>query len=587
MKPSLAILDPAESFETAAPAALPERVVGTNGEVEAMADASDFEAVEPPPAAIPRVMPGHRTLPHSLEAEEHLLSVILLDGADVLEKCAKAKLRPDSFYDPKHGTIYETLQAMRAADVPIDASTLAQELKDRRQLDQVGGYAFIAQVSSRVPTTAQASYFISKVSEQATLREIIRAATTAVEDCYDYTGDLPALTDDLRRRLTFAATGRISAPVLVASKFSDFELPPPGDDSILIGDRWICRGDSVIISSTSGMGKSSLALQMAVCWALCLPFMGGLKPARPLRSLFLQAEDSDGDIAEVKLSIFHEMKLSPADQALVGERVLIITDRIHRGESFLMELRTKVELHKPDFVWINPLLAFLDGDINEAQAAGKFLREGLNSINHPPRFAYCTIHHTAKPPKEKQDRKWNEVMYDMAGSSDLTNWARAIISLRPNETEGEFTMVFAKRGYRAGYKKKVPGKINPGMLFDEPTITIGVKHSKERMQVNGHDLRVIFWEPCPLPGESDTKRMGRPRVAEFEDFNSMWPTSQDASKGFRQLHRLATEIKPTIGRSAFSRIIEDAVEAQKLVIDSRVPGQPKYYTPPLAPLLPS
>ena len=113
-----------------------------------------------------------RSMPHSVEAEEYLLSCCLLDGADVISRCLEARIKPESFYDPKHGTIYECLLELYNRQKPIDVSVVAEELKTSRQLDQIGGYAFLAQVSARIPTTAQAGYFIEKVREQALLREL-------------------------------------------------------------------------------------------------------------------------------------------------------------------------------------------------------------------------------------------------------------------------------------------------------------------------------------------------------------------------------------------------------------------------------
>jgi replicative DNA helicase len=130
-----------------------------------------------------------RTLPHSLEAEEYLISCCLLDGADVVARCIAAKLVPDSFYDPKHGIVFEHLLALYHRQAPITPDVLAEELKTSKQLDQVGGYAFISQVSSKLPTTAQAHYFIEKVREQWVLRELIRFGVKLVEDCYGFTGD--------------------------------------------------------------------------------------------------------------------------------------------------------------------------------------------------------------------------------------------------------------------------------------------------------------------------------------------------------------------------------------------------------------
>jgi hypothetical protein len=363
---------------------------------------------------------------------------------------------------------------------------------------------------------------------------------------------------------------------LVARPLTDFVLPPVNDPSVLIGNRYLSCGDGAILASTSGMGKSSLSIQAATTWGLGRELFGGFKPSRPLRSLIFQSEDSEGDIAEVKLSLFHAMKLNDEEKEWVMENVKIVTDRVHRGAAFINELKRQIEIHKPDLVWINPLLAFIGGDVNDAKEAGEFLREGLNSLNEPAKFAYIIVHHTSKPPKEKTDRRWNEVMYDMAGSADLTNWARAIISLRPADEEGRFNLVLAKRGRRAGFTRTIQGKV---AQFSEPITTISIKHSSERFTPpNGVEMAVIHWEQCDEAPES-TKPGGRPRTTKFEQFKPVFPIGLENSKGFRPLLRAAQEIKPSLSNTAFDGLIERSVDAGLVCIDKRNPLQPKYYLP--------
>lgn len=134
--------------------------------------------------------PAPRELPHSLESEEYLLSCCLLDGRAAVTRCIAAKLRAESFFSSAHGLVFEALVRMHAAQIPIDGGTLAEEMKTAKTLDQVGGYSFITQVSSRVPTTAQLGYYIGKVREQWILREIIRFGAGLVEESYAYTGEM-------------------------------------------------------------------------------------------------------------------------------------------------------------------------------------------------------------------------------------------------------------------------------------------------------------------------------------------------------------------------------------------------------------
>ncbi len=224
-----------------------------------------------------------RSLPHSLEAEEYLLSCCLLDGADVLSRCLEARIKPESFYDPKHGVIFERLLDLYSRQVPIDVSVVAEELKTSRQLDQIGGYAFLSQVSSRIPTTAQASYFIEKVREQALLREIIRSATGAVDDCYGYSGGIDEFVDQIETKIFAVTQNRVSesakqmkGPTTEAMNVITKMMMKKGEltgissgfkdlDQMMWGFQ---KTEMIVLAARPSMGKTSLALNFAEAAAL-------------------------------------------------------------------------------------------------------------------------------------------------------------------------------------------------------------------------------------------------------------------------------------------------------------------------------
>ena len=224
-----------------------------------------------------------RTLPHSLEAEEYLLSCCLLDGADVVSRCLEARIKPESFYDPKHGIIFEKLLDLYNRQAPIDISVVAEELKTARQLDQIGGYAFLTQVSSRIPTTAQAGYFIEKVREQALLREIIRSATGAVEDCYGFTGGIDEFVDQIETKIFSVTQNRVSEsakqmrePTREAMNVITKMMMKKGEltgissgfkdlDQMMWGFQ---RQEMIVLAARPSMGKTSLALNFAEAAAL-------------------------------------------------------------------------------------------------------------------------------------------------------------------------------------------------------------------------------------------------------------------------------------------------------------------------------
>ncbi len=361
----------------------------------------------------------------------------------------------------------------------------------------------------------------------------------------------------------------------------DFKLPPDDDASILLGNRYLNRGDGAILSGSSGMGKSSMSLQMAFLWALGRPAFG-IRANGPLRSLVVQAEDSDGDVAEMWASMSRIMQLSEDQMEQVNERVEIYTERVLRGAPFVAMLKARVAVHKPDLVWINPLQAFMDGDVTDSQDLGGFLRGDLNRLNNPPTFGYFIVHHTTKPAtsKDRAERLWHEVMYDMAGGAEIINWARAILSLRAGSEEGQFNLILAKRGRRAGVTKAVEQGAG---AREEIITTIPLKHSEGRIEVDGiqRGLPAIFWAPRPPDErpETETKKGGRPEKFTFEDYRNLFPAHSSPGLELGPLcQRLQTnlEIKKPVLHNALKRW---AAEGRVEIISNT--GHPNRYRLPI------
>ena len=170
--------------------------------------AEEFAPATPRPAA-PAAAVG-RTPPHSIEAEEYLLSCCLLDGSDSIARCLEAKLPSAAFYAPANRVIYEKLCELYQKNPPVDVAVLAEELKTSRQLESIGGFAYLTQISGRIPTTAQAQYFIEKVRELYLLRELIKVATGAVEECDGYQGGLEEFIDKVEQNIFRVTQDRVS-----------------------------------------------------------------------------------------------------------------------------------------------------------------------------------------------------------------------------------------------------------------------------------------------------------------------------------------------------------------------------------------
>jgi hypothetical protein len=513
-----------------------------------------------------------RELPHSLEAEEYLLSCCFIDGNDVVGKCVARHIRPNSFYDPKHEILFERMLDLYHRQESIDIGVVTEELKANHQLELIGGYPFLLQVTSRIPTTAQANYFIQRVFEHAALREMIKQLTSGVEACYGFsgaTGEIAETIEGLRSRLDRIQFGDERSEV---RPFGSFPLPDENDPSSLFGrNRYICRGDGVLVVGSSGMGKSVFNYEWAALAALGKSFLG-IETKRPLKSLIIQSEDSDGDVSEICFSIKVAHRFTDAEMEQVRANVLFIHEKVARGDAFIAKLRQWCEKHKPDLVWINPLHAYAGCDITDATLMGNFLRGGINVVNRHDVFAFMVVHHTPKPITGKgiPDKKWHEFMYDAAGSAELVNWARAVITIKPTEAEGKFNIVLAKRGKRAGVMLSMPGH-GEDITRLELTVKIPVQHSTETVMITGrkNPFHLTHWEsraPDAEP-ESTTEGAGRPEVYPDAVLIVFYPAATDDGLYLSAIQRKAGELEG-IGRTTFYRRHRQLQAAELITTDA-------------------
>jgi RecA-family ATPase len=226
------------------------------------------------------------------------------------------------------------------------------------------------------------------------------------------------------------------------------------DKTTLLGRRWLCRGGSVLWVGSSGLGKSVLCLQAAITWAIGRSFFGITPTGDGLRSLILQAENDEGDVAEACQGVVKSMNLSPKEMDLVRKNVIIVRDCTSTGEVFIDKARRLADKHKPDLFWADPLFAYVGGDLSDQETASRFLRNMLNPLALSASFSWMLIHHTPKPMRDGTSYQGHDKAYSGFGSSELTNWARAVVVLAPCGQDEEGVPVYklevSKRGKRSG-----------------------------------------------------------------------------------------------------------------------------------------
>lgn len=220
-----------------------------------------------------------RLPPHSIEAEQGVLGCVLLSPNDTLgETVQKFKAGSEVFYDLRHRTIYELLVEMYDKKEPIDLITVQQRLKDRQQLDAVGGLGYLASLPDAVPTAANLDYYQEIVREKYLLRKMIQTCTEVVGRVYEYEGEIDALLDEVEKDILHISEARVEAEsntikdlVRTAIKtiedyhqrqgaltglgtgFIDFDKMTSG----------LHAGEMIVIAARPSLGKTSLAMNIA------------------------------------------------------------------------------------------------------------------------------------------------------------------------------------------------------------------------------------------------------------------------------------------------------------------------------------
>lgn len=224
----------------------------------------------------------HRLLPQAPDAERGLLSSFLISPRDTGALCAEKKFSPNHFHLPSHGQIFSTLLALWAEEKPIDFITLTQILRDRGELDQVGGAAFITELFTFLPTAANAPYYVEILEEKLFLREIIKVCTEYAARSYDEQDEVHNIIAEVQERIAALGIHQATKVPTMAENISNAirgleDRLEGGANVIRTGLAALdddCgpleRSNLLVIGGQTKAGKSILAGQIALNIALSM-----------------------------------------------------------------------------------------------------------------------------------------------------------------------------------------------------------------------------------------------------------------------------------------------------------------------------
>lgn len=215
--------------------------------------------------------------PQNIEAESAVLGAVLVNK-DAMDKIADVVIA-DDFYRQDHQKIFRAIVRLFEKRAPIDLVTLTNELEGLKELDSVGGAAYLAQLVNSVPTALHVLHYAQIVRHKATLRRILGAGQKIAELGYEEEREVQEILDDAE-----AALFGVSRQILTDNFQVISDILAESFDRIdrLHREKGLLRGvstgfkeldnklsglqpsDLIILAARPSMGKTTFALNMAM-----------------------------------------------------------------------------------------------------------------------------------------------------------------------------------------------------------------------------------------------------------------------------------------------------------------------------------
>ncbi len=221
---------------------------------------------------------GLKVPPHSIEAEQSVLGGLMLDNErwdDVAERVVA-----DDFYTRPHRHIFTEMARLQESGSPIDLITLAESLERQGQLDSVGGFAYLAELSKNTPSAANISAYADIVRERAVVREMISVANEIAEAGFDPQGrtseDLLDLAESgfskspkagptkTKGRRTSPMSSMPLSPVSNSCSSSPMTASPGSIPATTTSTKTagLQPSDLIIVAARPSMGKTTFAMNL-------------------------------------------------------------------------------------------------------------------------------------------------------------------------------------------------------------------------------------------------------------------------------------------------------------------------------------
>ena len=222
-------------------------------------------------------MENNRVIPNDIESERSVLGAVLLNAECINQVYEKIK-NSNYFYRSNNREIYDAMCELLKQDKPIDIVTLSSELLKRGSLENVGGIAYLTELTATVPTVANVGHYADTLVEKYKLRQLIERLSSSVSDCYEGEEEAKDIIESTERAIFDIAMNNEASKLLhvsesindVYEQISEIYMNqgqvrgvPTGFYEIDQMTGGLQKANLVIIAGRPSMGKTSLAMNMA------------------------------------------------------------------------------------------------------------------------------------------------------------------------------------------------------------------------------------------------------------------------------------------------------------------------------------
>ncbi len=217
-----------------------------------------------------------RGLPVSLDAERAILAAILLDNS--LFDQAAENLLPDHFSLDAHRRIYSRMRDLQETGRPVDMITLVEELDRRKEVEAIGGVAYISSLIDGVPERPSIEHYVRIVRNKALLRGLINVAQNAIAEAIDNSDEAEEVLGRAEQAIFQLSENRIGQgfldiPAIIRNSFGSLEeLYARGQEITGLATHYtlldkltsgLQKSDLIILAARPSMGKTAFAMNIA------------------------------------------------------------------------------------------------------------------------------------------------------------------------------------------------------------------------------------------------------------------------------------------------------------------------------------